>query len=73
MVPWFTSAWVTVYDPVKMADCPGTSVVVAPEHVPVGDVRAIHVAVTMPAGLTGTSVTPTLVIVTFPELVTEKV
>ena len=56
----------------KWAVWPGTSVVVAPEQVPVGLLRLWQVAVTGPAGLTGTSFTPTPVIVTFPELVTEN-
>ena len=56
-----------------MAIWPGTSVVVAPEQVATGFVRPEHVAVTPPAGAVGTSVTPTPVRVTLPELVTVKV
>ena len=59
--------------PVKTAVCPGTRVVLVPEHVPPGFDRSWHVAVTPPAGAVGTSVTTTPVRVTFPVLVTVKV
>ena len=39
--------------PVKVAIWPGTSVVVAPEQVPIGFDRLWHVAVTPPAGRSG--------------------
>jgi hypothetical protein len=38
-----TSAAVTVYVPVNNATCPGTNVVVDPEHVPDGDDNDTHV------------------------------
>ncbi len=56
-----------------MAIWPGTRVVVAPEHVPAGELRLWQVAVTPPAGAVGTSVTPTSVSVRFPVLATMKV
>jgi hypothetical protein len=48
-------------------------VVVVPEHVPAGELRLWQVGVTPPAGLTGSSVTPTLVRVEFPVFSTVKV
>jgi len=59
--------------PPKVATWPGTSVVVAPEQLPAGELRLRQVAVTGPAGAVGTSVTPTAVSVTLPVLVTVKV
>ncbi len=52
---------------------PGARVVVAPEQKAVGELRLWHAGTTPPAGLTGLSVTPTPVRVTFPVLVTMKV
>ncbi len=57
----------------NVAIWPGTRVVVAPEHVPAGEERLWHVAVTTPAGAVGTSVTPTEVKVTLPVSMTVKV
>ena len=57
----------------KIATWPGTKLVVAPEHVPAGELRLWQVGLTPPAGLTGLSVTPTSSRSSFPVLVTVKV
>src|SRR5580658_1158887 len=70
--PWLRSAWVIVYVAVKVAACPGCRVVLVDVvQVPPGvTLWQVGPEVSEPAGDVWVSVTPTVVKVTLPVLVT---